>query len=135
MRSTNKIPRILIIDPNDNASLRTSLEDKYGLIVSHQANGRTALNTLQTSQPDLVVLNADLSDPPASTLLAELTAQEITLPVVLIGANGKPVSLNYNNIIGWINQPFTAAELASLIHSALESHLPGSDLVLAKRAE
>jgi GAF domain-containing protein/DNA-binding NarL/FixJ family response regulator len=135
MRPASKIPHILIIDPTDDAVLRVRLENKYGLMVSHQTNGRTTLNTLQTTRPDLVVLNANLSDPPASTLLAELTAQEITLPVVLIGANGKPANFNYNNIIGWINQPFTAAELASLIHSALESPLPGSDLVLAKRAE
>jgi GAF domain-containing protein/DNA-binding NarL/FixJ family response regulator len=139
MRSTKKTPRVLIVDPTDDTSLRVSLENQYGLRVSHQADGQTALNTLQTAQPDLMVLNANLTDPSASTLLAELTAQDITPPVVLIGANGKPANahadFNYNNIIGWINQPFTAAELASLIHSALESHLPSSDLVLAKRAE
>jgi hypothetical protein len=93
---------------------------------------------MQNNRPDLLVLNASLSDPPAPTLLAELTAQNMILPVVLIGVNGKTgngYDYNYNNIIGWINQPFTAADLASLIQSVLEVPLPGKDLVLAKRVE
>jgi GAF domain-containing protein len=133
-----KIPRILIIDPVDDAPLRLTLEKQFGLLVSHQANGRLALQALQTNRPDLVVLNAGLSDPPAPVLLAELKTQAITLPVVLIGGNGKTgngYDYDYANIIGWINQPFTAAELASLIQSVLQVPLPGKDLVLAKRAE
>jgi len=133
-----KIPKILIIDPIDDAPLRSTLEKQFGLTVSHQQNGRSALQLLQTQRPDLVVLNAGLSDPPAPVLLAELTAKEINLPVVLIGANGKTANgydYDYNNIIGWINQPFTAADLASLIQSVLEVPLSSKDLVLAKRVE
>ncbi|MBN1995539.1 MAG: GAF domain-containing protein [Anaerolineae bacterium] len=139
MPSGGKNPRILIIAPTDDASLRVSLEKQYGLVVRHQTSGQAALAVLQTTRLDLVVLNANLADPPASTLLAQLTAQEVDLPVVLVGANGKSFGpdrdFNYPNIIGWLNQPFTPAELASVIHSALASPPSTSDLVLAKRAE
>ncbi|MBN1219588.1 MAG: GAF domain-containing protein [Anaerolineae bacterium] len=138
MPSANKTPRILIINSTDDASLRQSLENQYGLKVSHQTNGQAALAALQTTRPDLVVLDAGLVDPPASLLLAELTAQNLALPVVLMGANGKTANghdFDYNNIIGWINQPFSPADLASLIRSALEAPLPTNDLVLAKRTE
>lgn len=137
--AANQSPRILIIDPADDANLRTNLEQQYGLNINYQAGGPTALAALRATPPDLVVLNANLSNPPVSTLLAELSHQNTTLPVVLVGANGKLLrtgtSLDYNNIVGWLNPPFTAAELAALIHSALERPLPGSNLVLAKRAE
>ena len=137
MTSIHKNPHILIIDPADNVSLRTSLENQYGLVVKHLASGQTALDMLRQIKPDLVVLNANLSDPPASSLLAELTAQKPTAPIILVGANGETAKTNFNNnnIVGWLNQPFTAAELAALIQSALDRPLPNSDLVLTKRAE
>src|SRR6185503_11261280 len=137
MTSVRKNPHILIIDPADNVSLRTSLENQYGLVVKHLASGQPVLDMLRQIKPDLVVLNANLSDPPASSLLAELTAQKPTAPIILVGANGETAKTNFNNnnIVGWLNQPFSAAELAALIQSALDRPLPNSDLVLTKRVE
>ncbi len=137
--AVKKLSRILIIDPIDDAPLRATLEKQYGLAVSHQANGRAALQWVKTRRPDLILLNADLTDPPAAALLNELTAQGTAPPVVLMGANGQPdpgrADLDDPHIIGWINQPFTAADLAALIQSVLEVPLPGQDRLLAKRAE
>jgi len=137
MSTIKKFPRILIIDPNGHAALQQSLEQEYGMGVTRLAQGQAALETVQTTRPDLIVLNATLKNPAADTLLAQLTTQKITPPVVLIDANGDTASTNFNypHIIGWLSQPFTPSELASLIQSALERPLPAAELVLAKRAE
>ncbi len=137
MTAVSKNPRILIIDPADNAALKSSLENQYGMVVNHQASGRLALDSLPQVKPDLIVLNANLSDVPASSLLAELSAQRLTAPIILVGANGETAKTNFNhkNIVGWLNRPFTASELAALIRSTLDHPLPSSDLVLTKRAE
>lgn len=137
MSTTKQAPNILIIDPNDETSLWASLEKRYGLGVNHLVSGRTALDMLQTVKPDLLVLNANLSNPSADQLLAELTTHQIKLPVVLVDANGKTISadFNYPHIIGWISRPFTSSELALLIQTALDTPMPASELVLAKRAE
>lgn len=137
MIAGRKTPHILIIDPAENAALKTSLEKQYGMQVNHQASGRIALDSLRQVQPDLIVLNAHLSDLPASSLLAELNAQKLAAPIILVGANGETSKANFNdkNIVGWLNQPFATAELAGLIQSALERPLPNSELVLTKRAE
>ena len=130
-------PKILIIDPNGLASLQRSLEQEYGMGVTRLVQGQAALEMVQATKPDLIVLNATLKEPHADILLMELASQKITPPVVLIDANGDTASTNFNypHIIGWLSQPFTPSELASLIQSALERPLPAKELVLAKRAE
>lgn len=132
MTATSKNPYILIIDPADNVSLKTSLENQYGMKVKHLSHGQAIWDTLQQVKPDLVVLNANLGDPPASAVLAGLAA-----PVILIGANGETTQANFNssNVVGWLNQPFAPAELAALIQSALDRPWPNGELVLTKRAE
>jgi two-component system NtrC family sensor kinase len=137
MPSNKKIPNILIIDPNGTESLRRDLQKRYGFGVTHLVQGQTALETMRQSKPDLLILNATLTNPPAGDLLAELVAHQFTPPVVLVDANGDSAAgnLNYPHIIGWLSQPFTTAELALLIQTALEYPLPASELVLAKRAE
>jgi GAF domain-containing protein len=132
-----KNPRILIIDPTDNASLKASLENQYGLEVNYHSSGRTALESLRQLKPDLIVLNATLSDVSASSLLAELSAQKLAAPIILIGANGETAKADFDdkNIVGWLKQSFAASELAALIQSALERPRPNSDLVLTKRVE
>ncbi|MBE7550115.1 MAG: GAF domain-containing protein [Anaerolineales bacterium] len=137
MTGGQKTPRILIIDPAENTALKTSLETQYSMRVNHHTSGRTALDSLHQTRPDLIVLNAHLSDLPASSVLAELNAQNLATPIILVGANGEITRANFNdkNIVGWLNQPVAVAELAALIQSALERPLPNSDLVLTKRAE
>lgn len=132
-----KSPQILIIDPADTGSLRTSLEKHYGIVVNHLTSGRAVLETLQRAKPDLIVLNANLNDPPAWSVLAELKAQKLTTPIILVGANGEMAQthFDYNGIVGWLSDPVKAPELASLIQSVLERPLPGGDLVLTKRVE
>lgn len=137
MTSPSNSPRILIIDPADNPALRTNLESQFGMVVSHHTRGRTALDSLRQVRPDLIILDANLSDLPASSLLAELHAEKVAIPIILVGANGETAKANFNdhNIVGWLNHPFAAAELAGLIQSALDRPLPGGDLVLTKRVE
>jgi two-component system NtrC family sensor kinase len=128
---------ILAIDSADHASLWATLESQYGLAVSRLTGAETALATIQRDRPDLIILNASLTDPSASSLLALFTEQKLTLPVVLIGVNGEVTdkNFNYKHIIGWLNQSFSASDLVALIQAALERSWPTGDLVLAKRAE
>jgi two-component system NtrC family sensor kinase len=138
MTFDQKNARILIIDPADNPGLRSNLENQFGMVVSHHTSGRTALQSLrQEVKPDLIVLSANLDDLPASSLLAELNAENLSAPIILVGANGETAKANFNDksIVGWLNHPIAASELATLIQSALERPLPDSDLVLTKRVE
>jgi two-component system NtrC family sensor kinase len=138
MTFDQKNARILIIDPADNPGLRSNLENQFGMVVSHHTSGRTALQSLrQEVKPDLIVLSANLDDLPASSFLAELNAENLSAPIILVGANGETAKANFNDksIVGWLNHPIAASELATLIQSALERPLPDSDLVLTKRVE
>ncbi|MCK6625266.1 MAG: GAF domain-containing protein [Anaerolineae bacterium] len=137
MTAIPKNPRILIIDPTDNPALKAGLQRHYGMMVNQQTSGRAALELLRRVKPDLIVLNAHLSDLPAATLLAEINAQKLAVPIILVGGNGETTRANFDDkkIVGWLNQPFEPVELAALIQSALERPWPNSDLVLTKRAE
>jgi DNA-binding NarL/FixJ family response regulator len=84
MTSTQKNLRILIIDPADNPALRTSLESQFDMVVSHHTSGRTALDSLRQVKPDVIVLNANLGDLPASSLLAELSAENLILTTITL---------------------------------------------------
>ncbi|MFN8454451.1 MAG: GAF domain-containing protein [Anaerolineae bacterium] len=137
MSQPRSAPTILMIDPAYHAALRTALLNQYGMHIKHTASGRIALELVRQTQPDLIVLSANLTDVPVGSLLAELKAQQLATPIILIGANGEttPTNFNYSNIVGWISQPVNASELAAMIQSALERSLPGDDLVLTKRVE
>jgi GAF domain-containing protein/ActR/RegA family two-component response regulator len=134
MNSVLKTPTILIIDPANDLTLQASLQNQYGMVVERLGDAPAALELLRQNPPDLVVLDANLSD---GSLLAELRAHQLTIPIILVGANGEAAkgSFNDSNIVGWLNRPIQAAELAALIRSALERPLPSTELVLAKRAE
>ena len=97
-------PKILIIDPNGHTALQQSLEQEYGMGVTRLTQGQTALETVQTTKPDLIVLNATLTNPAADALLSQLTSQKLTPPVVLIDANGDTASTDfkYPHIIGFL---------------------------------
>ncbi|MDX1523848.1 MAG: GAF domain-containing protein, partial [Anaerolineae bacterium] len=131
-------PNILIIAPTDDAQLRTNLALDQNLTINYSADGQAALELLRDINTDLVILDAELDSPPAWTFLEQLADQQITPPVVLVGANGQAgkarTDFNYENIIGWINHPITAEDLASLIYSALDRP-PNGDWVLTKRTE
>ncbi len=138
MISTKTTPYILIIDADDNVSLRATLEKQYKWNVKYLTPGKSGVSeTVQSARPDLIVLNTALTNASAQQLLSELVDQQITPPVVLIDPNKKTSATNfyYPHIIGWLSQPFTILELALLIQTALEQPLPTSELVLAKRAE
>lgn len=137
MNQTRSAYNILMIDPAYHTALRTALINQYGMHIKHTASGRIALELLRQTQPDLIVLNANLTDVPIGSLLAELKAQNLSTPVILIEANGETAKTNFNytHIVGWISQPVNASELAVMIQSALERPLPGGDLILTKRVE
>ena len=137
MTLAESTPRILIIDPTNNVSLRIGLEEQYGLVVENLTQGQAALEAVRSVEPDLIVINASLMVPSAGELLSSFRQENIAKPVVLVGANGdtSAADFNYPHIVGWLNQPVSPSELALLIQTALEHPLPDSELVLAKRAE
>lgn len=137
MSQTRSAPHILMIDPAYHTVLRTALVTQYGMQIKHTASGRIALELLRQAQPDLIVLNANLTDIPVESLLAELRAQNLSTPIILLDTHGEStrINFNYTNIVGWISQPVNASELGAMIQSALVRPLPAGDLILTKRAE
>ncbi len=131
-------PNILIIDPQDMAALKHDLEKRFGWRVTILTSGQELSgDTIPENKPDLIVLSANVTQPPVEQVLWDLTGQYPALPIVLIAATGDitPNDVNYPQIIGWLSRPFTTAQLALLIQTALERSLPASELVLAKRAD
>lgn len=138
MSPTQKTPRILIIDPTEDASAwQTGLETQARLEVKHLPGVAASPETVLSFGPDLIILHTTLTKPPAHIFLADLQAHQVDTPVVLIGTNGQMASIdfNYPGIIGWISYPINLADLDVLIEAALKRSLPATELILAKRAE
>ncbi len=126
-------PQLLVVDTAEETSLWAELEEKHGVVISHAQNGQAALARLQANRPDLIILSTRL----ASSLLPELAARGITIPVVLIGANGDGADLNLNktDVIARIDRPFNAADWAAIairnawLYEAVEEHRRDLELV------
>lgn len=80
--------RILVVDddPEVRMTTRDFLSSK-GYVVTAASGGREALTLLESSDPDVVLLDVAMPDMDGMETLRHLVAARPTLPVIMITAN------------------------------------------------
>lgn len=143
-------PKILIVD--DEVSITSNLApflERAGFRVATAANGKEALEKIQTSPPDLIVLDVLMPLIDGREALRQLRRGGNTLPVILLtqvgGTTERALALE-EGADDYLNKPFDPYELLARIKAVLRRAQPGQpslasawklvagDLVLDRRA-
>jgi two-component system phosphate regulon response regulator PhoB len=117
--------RILIVD--DESSLRTLVRANLevdGLEVSEAVDGIEAMNMLQESKPDLILLDIMMPGKDGIEVLEELAADENLrgIPVILLTAKGELEDLERGAALGargHITKPFDPEQMVRTVKAAL----------------
>lgn len=118
---------ILVVDDEpDIRRLLKEILDEEGFSVSVAENGEAARNELQTSQPDLVLLDIWMPDIDGVSLLKEWSASgELPFPVIMISGHGTvetAVEATRLGAFDFIEKPLSLAKLLSIVERALEAN-------------
>jgi two-component system KDP operon response regulator KdpE len=119
--------RILIVDdePPIRRLLRTSLAAQ-GFQVTEAADGRQALAEIESSAPDLVILDLGLPDIQGQDLIHTLRQQGSSLPILVLSSRadeqGKVEALDLG-ADDYVTKPFGTDELFARIRTALRHRL------------
>ena len=116
--------KILIVDdePSNRNILGQELTHK-GYAVAAASNGREALRTVESSRPDLIILDYMMPDLSGLEVLKELRKQENDTPVVMITAYGtmeRAVEAMKQGAYDFITRPFEPDHIAMVVRKALE---------------
>src|SRR5215510_12381889 len=116
-------PVVLVVD--DDTGLRESfrliLEDEYDVLEA--ANGAQALETLRTTQVDLVLLDIRLPDIDGIAVLEQIKAFDDHLEVILVTAVQtvrSAVAAMKLGAFDYVTKPFEEEEILPLVRRALE---------------
>ncbi|TKT77412.1 response regulator [Aquamicrobium sp. LC103] len=119
--------KILIVDdePPIRRLLRTSLASQ-GFQVAEAATGSEALAEIESSEPDLVILDLGLPDMQGSELIRLLRDQGSSLPILVLSSRtderGKVEALDLG-ADDYVTKPFGTEELLARIRTALRHRL------------
>jgi signal transduction histidine kinase/DNA-binding response OmpR family regulator len=128
--------RVLYVDDNPmNIALVERIFSKDPHVILHTAlDGRTALRLATDQQPDIILLDLNLTDIGGDEVLRELHANTHTesIPVVIVSGDAAPATierLSHLGAAGYLAKPFQAAQLRELVNSTQRrtppiSHLP-----------
>jgi len=114
--------RILIVD--DEPELRSMLRQylsREGYDVAEAVTGRTALDTVSSSEPDLVLLDVGLPDIDGFEVLREIRAS-CDVPVIMLTARDDEVDRVVGLSVGaddYVVKPFSPRELVARIQAVL----------------
>ena len=117
--------RVLIVD--DESSLRTLVRANLevdGLEVSEAVDGIEAMNMLQESKPDLILLDIMMPGKDGIEVLEELAADKNLreIPVILLTAKGELEDLERGAALGargHITKPFDPEQMVRTVKAAL----------------
>jgi DNA-binding response OmpR family regulator len=123
----NNSKKVLIVDdePNVRFVFRTTLESE-GLDLFEAENGRVALNWLETSKADLVLLDLQMPDIGGMEVLKRLRTSGDGTPVVIITAHGSlpdAVQAMKLGAIDFLAKPITPPALRAVVADVLERHV------------
>jgi DNA-binding NtrC family response regulator len=116
--------KILIVD--DEASNRNILSQELtheGYSVLTAGDGREALKKVESSRPDLIILDYMMPDLSGLEVLKELRKRENDIPVVMITAYGtmeRAVESMKEGAYDFITRPFEPDHIALVVRKALE---------------
>jgi DNA-binding response OmpR family regulator len=123
--------RILVVDDDENILTleRTILEQK-GFHVTTAAGGEEALRLLKQQGFDLVLLDVMMPDKDGFEVCRQIKqdARTRTIPVIFLTAKGGGEALAEgfeSGAVMYINKPFTANKLLTIVNTMLEQAEPG----------
>lgn len=122
--------QILIIDDDRDMCLlleKLLKRNNYHVIIMN--DGYSALDYLQTAQPDLILCDLRLGDIDGITVLEKVRALNKSIPFVMISAyTDIQMSLNAINkgAYEYVTKPIVAEEILLIVENALSKNLSGS---------
>jgi DNA-binding NtrC family response regulator len=125
-------PVVLVVD--DDTGLRESfrliLEDEYDVLEA--ADGAQALDTLRTTQVDLVLLDIRLPDIDGIAVLEQIKALDDHMEVILVTAVQTvrtAVAAMKLGAFDYVTKPFEEEEILPLVHRAIEKRALSREVV------
>lgn len=119
---------VLIVDDSDDVRLTLSiiLEDA-GYDVLEAENGRQAISAVQSSQPDVILMDIEMPVLNGLVALSVLKADTKTreVPVVMMSANSQRGTINKALAAGaasYVTKPFHLEEIVQAVETAISSH-------------
>ena len=124
-----QIPKVLIVDDNDlmRTLLRGILRSESYQIIGEARNGILALEFIEKSKPDIVLLDVMMPEMDGLETLQSITARYPNIVVVMI--TGNPSVENVQESIqrgakGFIIKPFNSAKVLDTLERAWLSRPP-----------
>jgi DNA-binding response OmpR family regulator len=131
-------PKILLVDDEKPIieQLRSILE-RAGFVVTSAANGEAALDQVETSSPDLIVLDVLMPRLNGREVLRRLRQANNWTPVILltqVGESAERIMALEEGADDYLNKPYDPYELIARIRAILRRARPGQlPLVAAQR--
>ena len=118
--------RILVVDDDENIlSLERTILEQKGFVVTTAAGGAEALKVLGEEDFDLVLLDVMMPEIDGFTVCRRIKEEPRTreIPVIFLTAKGGGEALAEgfeSGAIMYINKPFTANKLLTIVNTMLE---------------
>ena len=118
--------RILVVDDDENIlSLERTILEQKGFVVTTAAGGAEALKILGEEDFDLVLLDVMMPEIDGFTVCRKIKEEPRTkeIPVIFLTAKGGGEALAEgfeSGAIMYINKPFTANKLLTIVNTMLE---------------
>jgi DNA-binding response OmpR family regulator len=122
--------RILVVDDDENIlSLERTILEQKGFHVTTAAGGDEALRLLKEQAFDLVLLDVMMPDKDGFEVCRQIKqdARTKTVPVIFLTAKGGGEALAEgfeSGAVMYINKPFTANKLLTIVNTMLEQSEP-----------
>ena len=122
MRASTEVhtPRARILIADDEAHVREVLRHfltREGYLVSAVEDGRGALDTVSTFQPDVIVVDMVMPGLTGADVLTALRRAGVTVPVILISAYDIAVREGFFAVL---TKPFNLRALADTVAAAVD---------------
>ncbi len=118
--------KVLIVDDLEEARwVLSNLIRQAGFVPVMAASGEEALACIRQEAPDLVLLDVGLPDMDGFEVLARVKANDKTVPVIMVTANGKAHDAARAVRAGawdYVAKPFKNEDVVLTVRSALESN-------------
>jgi DNA-binding response OmpR family regulator len=122
--------RILVVDDDENIlSLERTILEQKGFDVTTAGGGEEALRVLRKDGFDLVLLDVMMPDKDGFEVCRQIKQEQRTknLPVIFLTAKGGGEALAEgfdSGAVMYINKPFTANKLLTIVNTMLEQSEP-----------
>lgn len=121
--------KILLVD--DESAITDNLApflERSGFSVSKAANGKEALDQLETAQPDLIVLDVLMPIIDGREVLRTVRGSDNWVPIILltqVGESSERAMALEEGADDYLNKPFDPHELVARINAVLRRARPG----------